>query len=119
MFNNINDDFIPETPEEFILVQAAELAQTNVNAAMDTIRDSMPSDFSKNRLNYLKELNHIFIREQEEKMNRLERFIFKTRDWPESCPDCTPALRRAVNRWVKQEFRRTSGAKCLILIGPS
>ncbi|CAF4445240.1 unnamed protein product, partial [Rotaria sp. Silwood2] len=26
---------------------------------------------------------------------------------------------RVVNRWVKHELRRTSGAKCLILIGPS
>ncbi|CAF3022241.1 unnamed protein product [Rotaria sp. Silwood2] len=93
MFNNINDDFLPETLEDFILVRAAELARTNVSAAMDTIRDGMPSDFSKNRINYLKELNHIFVREQEEKMNRLEHLIFKTYDWSESFPDCTPALR--------------------------
>ncbi|CAF2950059.1 unnamed protein product [Rotaria sp. Silwood2] len=118
MFNNMSDDFIPEIPEEFILVRAAELARTNVNAAMDTIRDDMPLDFSKNRINYLKELNHIFVREQEERMNRLEHLIFKTHDWPESFSDCTPALRRVVNRWVKQELRRTSGVKCLILIGP-
>ncbi|CAF3236665.1 unnamed protein product [Rotaria sp. Silwood2] len=93
MFNNMNDDFIPETPEVFTLVRAVELARTNVNAAMDTIRDAMPSDLKKNLLNYLKELNHIFVREQEEKMNRLEHLIFKTYDWSESFPDCTPALR--------------------------
>ncbi|CAF3092272.1 unnamed protein product [Rotaria sp. Silwood2] len=62
----MNDDFIPETPEEFILVGAAELARTNISAAMATIRYG-----------------------------------------------------RVVNRWVKHELRRTSGAKCLILIGPS
>ncbi|CAF4792379.1 unnamed protein product, partial [Rotaria sp. Silwood2] len=119
MLYNIDDDFIPETPQEFILVRAAELARTNVNAAMNCIRDGMPLDFSKNRINYLKELNHIFVRAQEDRMNRLEQLIFKTHDWPKSFPDCTPGLRRLVNRWVKNELRRTSGAKCLILIGPS
>ncbi|CAF4808028.1 unnamed protein product, partial [Rotaria sp. Silwood2] len=108
MFNNINDDFIPETPKEFIFVRAVELARTNVNAAMDSIRDAMPSDFSKNRqkfvefkyilsfllhdcvvLSNLKALNQIFVREQEEKMNRLEHLIFKPYDRPESFPDCT------------------------------
>ncbi|CAF4044457.1 unnamed protein product, partial [Rotaria sordida] len=89
-----------------------QLARTNVNAAMDFMRHAMPIEF------LIQHEKHIYLREQEDRMNRINIIISNEYKWPESSPNYTSALREVVNHWANKEFNRTSRATCLILIGP-
>ncbi|CAF1436330.1 unnamed protein product [Rotaria sordida] len=100
-----------------IYKQAVALAKNNVNHAMDLIQREMIDKFVERGTWYLAIFNYVHLRAQREADQRGE--IDKDYIWPHSFPDCTPQLREAVNRWIKEEFNRSSRAKCLIIIGPS
>ncbi|CAF1511608.1 unnamed protein product [Adineta ricciae] len=95
--------------------QAVKLARTNVDHAMTFIEKQMIDKFLERGTWYLSMFNYVYLREQREADRRNE--IHKDYIWPHSFPDCTPGLYDAVNRWIREEFHRTSRAKCLILIG--
>ncbi|CAF1491267.1 unnamed protein product [Rotaria sp. Silwood1] len=100
-----------------IYKQAVKLAENNVDHAMDLIKREMIDKFVERGTWYLAIFNYVHLRAQREADQRGE--IDKDYIWPDSFPHCTPQLREAMNRWIKEEFNRPSRAKCLIIIGPT
>ncbi|CAF1296120.1 unnamed protein product [Rotaria sordida] len=100
-----------------IYKQAIKLAENNVDHAMDLIKQEMIGKFVERGSWYLAIFNYVHLRAQREGDQRGE--IDKDYIWPHSFPHCTPQLREAMNCWIKEEFNRSSRAKCLIIIGPT
>ncbi|CAF1311227.1 unnamed protein product [Rotaria sordida] len=100
-----------------IAKHAIELARTSVDSAMDYILKMKPNEFLTHSTWYLSSFNYIHLRQQQ----RYDQNDPNTKEyvWPHSFPDCTPALRDAMNYWLTNHFVRRNGAKCLILIGPT
>ncbi|CAF3542148.1 unnamed protein product, partial [Rotaria sp. Silwood2] len=100
-----------------IYKQAVKLAENNIGHAMDLIKREMIDKFVERGSWYLAIFKYVHLRAQREAEQRGE--IDKDYIWPHSFPHCTPKLREAMNRWIKEEFNRPSRAKCLIIIGPT
>ncbi|CAF4786174.1 unnamed protein product [Rotaria sp. Silwood1] len=109
--------------KEFIAKQAIELAKSSVNDALIYMRDNAnATEFIRYATWYKNTFTLIYSLELFEK-NKMKRSLKAICTWSKSFPHCTSALRtytfcEVVNRWIREEFHRTSRAKCLILIGP-
>ncbi|CAF4862134.1 unnamed protein product [Rotaria sp. Silwood1] len=105
--------------KEIIARHAFHLAKSNINEALAFMRDnSIPTEFLRYSTWYQNTFKLIDLLEQYEKA-KIKQNLKIIYTWPESFPHCTPTLREVVDRWIREEFHRTSRAKCLILIGPT
>jgi hypothetical protein len=75
-----------------IATQAMTIAETNIDDALEFMRKKRPDDFLKYYQWYKNAFTYVHIRKQEEttRMKQSRRIVYR---WPESFPDCTPALR--------------------------
>ncbi|CAF1250811.1 unnamed protein product [Rotaria magnacalcarata] len=97
--------------------KAIELAKVSINAAMDFMIHDRPNEFLLRSSWYLNAFKYINLRTQEEadKVGVIDKEYI----WPQSFPDCTLELRKAMNDWLENQFVRASSAKCLVLVGSS
>ncbi|CAF1549059.1 unnamed protein product [Rotaria magnacalcarata] len=92
-------------------------AKVNVNEAMEQLFLQLPNEYLKRAGEYYTiflDIHHQTQRDAYVSGQLRDEFT-----WPTSFPDCTPALRQFVDRWIQEELPRQSQAKCLILIGPA
>ncbi|CAF1468639.1 unnamed protein product [Adineta steineri] len=105
--------------KQVIARHALDLAKTSINDALIFMRDkSIPTEFLRYASWYKNTFSLIYLLEQYEiaKAKKSLNIVYK---WPESFPHCTSTLCQVVDQWLREEFHRTSRAKCLILIGSS
>ncbi|CAF1273031.1 unnamed protein product [Rotaria magnacalcarata] len=93
------------------------IAKVNVSEAMEQLFLQLPNEYLKRAGEYYTiflDIHHQTQRDAYVSGQLRDEFT-----WPTSFPDCTPALRQFVDRWIQEELPRQSQAKCLILIGPA
>ncbi|CAF2260350.1 unnamed protein product [Rotaria magnacalcarata] len=94
-----------------------QIAKVNVNEAMEQLFLQLPDEYLERAGEYYSiflDIHHQTQRDAYVSGQLRDQFT-----WPTSFPDCTPALRQFVDRWIQEELPRQSQAKCLILIGPA
>ncbi|CAF5001755.1 unnamed protein product, partial [Rotaria sp. Silwood1] len=94
--------------KELIARHAINLAKSSVHDSLIHMRDN------SNATEFIRYATCLELFEK----TKIKRSLKAIDTWTKSFPHCTPTLREVVNRWIQEEFYRTSRAKCLILIGP-